>query len=379
MRTEELGHSLLAAFARVPDGRSRPGRRSPVPALLTLATAAMLCGARSVDAISQWGRLPPGAVRQALGFLDSDGDLPAATTRHDVCQRLEVEHFEATRQTWASETLDGHSQQGVLDGQALRGLHGDELPGVRLVAASAPEAGRVLAHAGGQDPRGASGDGGGARAGQTGGRTQRCPTPAAPDPTAAGGSRGQWRCALVSAGAVPPDWAGGRRCSLRRQSQPARPARRRDAAGSRPTARRVLRDGGHGQYAWRAAGRAPAAGRSDAGGLAAGGRLASRRRGAGRDEPCARAAAPRPARAPGGALLPDEPAGHDPAGGPAAARSAPLAHRKSPALGARRALRRGCLPGPLRAGAAGAGHAAQCAGGLAPPQPCVQPRCDAAD
>jgi len=60
MRTEELGPSLLAAFARVPDVRSRHGRRYPLPALLTLATAAMLAGARSLYAIVQWGQLQPG-------------------------------------------------------------------------------------------------------------------------------------------------------------------------------------------------------------------------------------------------------------------------------------------------------------------------------
>lgn len=158
MRTEELGHSLLAAFARVPDVRSRHGRRYPLPALLTLATAAMLCGARSLYAISQWGRLQPEAVRQALGFIDSDGDMPAATTLHDVFQRLEVEHCEAALQMWASATLDSRRQPVVLDGKALRGIHGEQLPGVRLVAVYAPEAGLVLAQAGGQDPRGASGD-----------------------------------------------------------------------------------------------------------------------------------------------------------------------------------------------------------------------------
>lgn len=80
MRTDELGPRLLAAFARVPDVRSRHGRRYALPALLTPATAAMLAGARSLYAISQWGRLQPAPVRQALGFLD--GDMPAATTLH---------------------------------------------------------------------------------------------------------------------------------------------------------------------------------------------------------------------------------------------------------------------------------------------------------
>ena len=153
MRTEELGPSLLAVFARVPDVRSRHGRRYPLPALLTLATAAMLCGARSLYAISQWGRLQPLAVRHALGF--AEGDMPAATTLHYVFKRLDVAHFEVALQTWAARTLDAHTQQLVRDGKALRGIHGEELPGVRLVALYAPEAGQVLAQAGGQDPRGA--------------------------------------------------------------------------------------------------------------------------------------------------------------------------------------------------------------------------------
>jgi hypothetical protein len=157
MKPEEFGPSLLAAFARVPDVRSRHGRRYALAALLTLATAAMLAGARSLYAISQWGRLQPEVVRQALGFGASDGaeDMPAATTLHYVFKRLDVAAFERELQAWAAQALDGRTQQVVLDGKALRGIHGEELPGVRLVAVYAPEAGRVLAQAGGQDPRGA--------------------------------------------------------------------------------------------------------------------------------------------------------------------------------------------------------------------------------
>jgi hypothetical protein len=153
METTEHGPSLLAAFARVPDVRSRHGRRYPLPALLTLATAAMLCGARSLYAMAQWGRLQPEAVRHALGFRGLR--MPGVTTLHYVFKRLDVVAFEAELQTWAAQTLDPGTQQLVLDGKALRGIHGETLPGVRLVALYAPEAGLVLAQAGGQDQRGA--------------------------------------------------------------------------------------------------------------------------------------------------------------------------------------------------------------------------------
>jgi DDE_Tnp_1-associated len=161
MEAEAFGPSLLAAFARVPDVRSRYGRRYSLPALLTLATAAMLCGARSLYAIAQWGRTQPAAVRRALGFRGAR--MPGSTTLHYVFKRLDVAAFEAELQAWAAQSLDPRSQQLVLDGKALRGIHGEELPGVRLVALYAPEAGLVLAQAGGQDQGGAGEDRGGAR------------------------------------------------------------------------------------------------------------------------------------------------------------------------------------------------------------------------
>ena len=177
MKTAEIGLSLLAAFARVPDVRSRHGRRYALPALLTLATAAMLAGARSLYAIVQWGQLQPPEVQRALGF--TRGRMPAITTLHYVFKRLDVSAFEAVLQAWATQALGKADHQLVIDGKALRGLHGDELPGVRLVVVYAPAAGLVLAQAGGQDQRRAGRDRGGASAGQAGSRAERGPTPAA--------------------------------------------------------------------------------------------------------------------------------------------------------------------------------------------------------
>ena len=48
--------SLYEAFGEIPDPRSEFGTQHPLPALLTLATVAMLCGCRGLNAIAQWGR-----------------------------------------------------------------------------------------------------------------------------------------------------------------------------------------------------------------------------------------------------------------------------------------------------------------------------------
>jgi hypothetical protein len=86
--------------------------------------------------------------------------MPGVTTLHYVFKRLNVDAFETELQTWAAQTLDAGTQQLVLDGKALRGIHGEEVPGVRLVALYAPEAGLVLAQKGGPDQRGAGAVGG---------------------------------------------------------------------------------------------------------------------------------------------------------------------------------------------------------------------------
>jgi hypothetical protein len=77
--------------------------------------------------------------------------MPAIATLHYAFKRLDVPAFEAALREWAAQALSRADRHVVLDGKALRGIHGDELPGVRLVAVYAPEAGLVLAQAGGQD------------------------------------------------------------------------------------------------------------------------------------------------------------------------------------------------------------------------------------
>src|SRR5258708_31393231 len=85
--------SLLEALAQIPDPRSRRGRRHPLPAILSLAVLAMLTGAKSYQAIAQFGRDKGFPLAHALGF--TRGKTPTKSTFSVLFRRLDVAAFEA--------------------------------------------------------------------------------------------------------------------------------------------------------------------------------------------------------------------------------------------------------------------------------------------
>ena len=135
--------SLLETFAQFPDPRSVHGRRHPLSAILTLAVAAMLSGARSLYAIWQWGRLQPPEAVAAMGFTRCK--TPSVSTLHLVFSALDAPAFEAALASWVQAYLPAQARAIGIDGKQLRGIHGEELPGVRLLAAFSHESGLVLA------------------------------------------------------------------------------------------------------------------------------------------------------------------------------------------------------------------------------------------
>ena len=132
----------MEALGRVPDPRSAHGKRHPLGAILGLAVCAMLCGARSLYAISQWGRDQGQEVSEALGFTRDR--TPCVSTLHQVFSRLDRESFERELGQWLQERGLTDGEAVAIDGKALRGIHGDQLPGVHLVAAYAHQAGIVV-------------------------------------------------------------------------------------------------------------------------------------------------------------------------------------------------------------------------------------------
>ena len=143
----DWGSGLLGALSGIEDPRKARGVRHPLPAILALAVCAMLSGARSLYAIAQWGREHPDLVRP-LGF--SREQTPCVATLHHVFRRLDADAFEEALGRWAQECLGEGEAAIAIDGKALRGIHGRELPGVRLVAAYEGKRGLVLGQKGGQ-------------------------------------------------------------------------------------------------------------------------------------------------------------------------------------------------------------------------------------
>jgi len=145
--------SLAAALAAVPDPRHPNGWRSdrsplPLVGLLQVAVAAMLGGARSLYAVAQWGRERVEDDPDALVPLGlPPGRSPSVATLHRVFKALDVAAFERALGDWLAGSGVGPGEALALDGKTLRGIHGDAVPGVHLVAAFAHRSGVVLGQA----------------------------------------------------------------------------------------------------------------------------------------------------------------------------------------------------------------------------------------
>ena len=133
---------LREALDGVPDHRKSQGRRHPLGAILSLAVCAMLCGARSLYAIAQWGRDHGVATGQLLGFRP--GKTPCVATFHRVFKDLDVDAFETVLREWLTNSGPEVGETLSLDGKTLRGIHGEAIPGVHLVSAYATRSGTVL-------------------------------------------------------------------------------------------------------------------------------------------------------------------------------------------------------------------------------------------
>jgi hypothetical protein len=135
--------SLIEHLARVPDPRRRKGVIHPLSAILSLTVLAMLTGAKSYQAIVQFGRDKGAALAHALGFRR--GKTPGKACFSMLFRKLDVVAFEAQLALWVLSRLpDAGGRTLAVDGKAARGSRDGEVPGQHLVAAYDGEAAAVL-------------------------------------------------------------------------------------------------------------------------------------------------------------------------------------------------------------------------------------------
>jgi hypothetical protein len=141
--------SLVEVLAQVEDPRHRRGRRHPLAAILAMAVAATLCGAKSYAALAHWGRHHGADLARALGFTRSQ--TPCAATLHFDFRHLKRPAFEAALTAWASEVLAalppprGTLEALAIDGKTVRGAQQQGACDVHLLSVLSHRLGLPLA------------------------------------------------------------------------------------------------------------------------------------------------------------------------------------------------------------------------------------------
>jgi predicted transposase YbfD/YdcC len=144
----EAGH-LLAYLATIRDPRAPAGRRHSLTAILVLAAAAVLTGARSFAAIAEWAADTPQAVRAVLGARREAPQYwaaPSEATIRRTLARLDADALAGALGVWLADRNgpDQRRRAVAVDGKTLRGAKRDGRQ-VHLLAAMEHATRRVLA------------------------------------------------------------------------------------------------------------------------------------------------------------------------------------------------------------------------------------------
>jgi predicted transposase YbfD/YdcC len=131
---------LLAYLATIPDPRTARGRRHPLIAILAMATASVLAGARSMTAIAEWAADAPQPVRAALGArrdAPNHWAVPAETTIRRTLARLDPQALAGAIGGWLADRDHPRRRRRALavDGKTLRGARTPDGRQVHLLAA----------------------------------------------------------------------------------------------------------------------------------------------------------------------------------------------------------------------------------------------------
>lgn len=122
--------SLPDFFADIQDPRRRQGRRHPLPAVLSIAAAATLCGARGYKAMAQWAQ---SLGQQALArfrcrYEQRRYHVPSESIIRNVLIRVDPAELDAALQRWNAQfaradtalAIDGKTLCNAIDADGRR-------------------------------------------------------------------------------------------------------------------------------------------------------------------------------------------------------------------------------------------------------------------
>ena len=121
MLNAEHMRSLPAFFATIPEPRRAQGLRHPLPVVLAIATAAVLCGARGYKAISDWAEDLGQKARARFRCRYRNGryEVPSRTCIRDVLVRVDPVLLDRALQGWNAQYA-GSDEGLAIDGKTMR-------------------------------------------------------------------------------------------------------------------------------------------------------------------------------------------------------------------------------------------------------------------
>jgi hypothetical protein len=137
LRPKELS-SLMQVLRKIPDPRKRRGIRHGRTTLLAISVAAVLSGARSLEAIAQWARECTQPELTRLGCRRNPRinrrEAPSEPTLRRFLQGVDADAVDAQVGQWLQGLTMKAGQAAAFDGKTLRGARREDKSQVHLLS-----------------------------------------------------------------------------------------------------------------------------------------------------------------------------------------------------------------------------------------------------
>jgi hypothetical protein len=136
-------NGLMSLLKTICDPRKKRGIRHPATALLALSLGACLSGAKSYEAIAQWGQSLSREALLRLGF--KRWTPPSEPTIRRFLQSVDAEEIDGKMGLWLLNQMGGMKGQALaIDGKTLRGSHDREKKPIQLLSAVVAKEGIIV-------------------------------------------------------------------------------------------------------------------------------------------------------------------------------------------------------------------------------------------